>query len=204
MSANRICVAKIGGSLLSSEQLPQRLAQWLTDETAAHGLTHYVLVVGGGALVEVVRRLDAQHDLDEAAAHWICIELMDVTARLVAAMLPEVPLEDDFQSLQQRCADPGATILRPSRFLRQLEPHQPGTRLPADWSVTSDSIAARLAIVLEAAELVLVKSSLPLAAISSDVTQLAAAGYVDAFLPNLLPDLPSVRVAVLADPLSQR
>lgn len=197
MSARRICVAKIGGSLLASEGLPQRLTQWLAAEMTAHSDTHYVLVVGGGALVDVVRRLDEWHHLDAEAAHWICVELMDVTARVVATMLPQVPAEDDYQSLLLRCREPGATILRVSRFLRDVEPHAPGVRLPTDWSVTSDSIAARLAIVREAAELVLVKSQLPEASILSDVTKLASVGYVDSFLPALAAEAPPLRLTTL-------
>ncbi len=228
MNESRVCVAKLGGSLLASNELAPRLQRWLAVEMAAHGDTHYVLVVGGGPLVDAVRNLDAQHNFDTVAAHWACVELMDVTARLVAAMLPDVPVEGDYNALQERCRQPGATVFRPGRFLKGVEPDQPGTRLAEDWSVTSDSIAARLAIVLAADELVLVKSvpppvdSLSLweragVRVSSDgrqppvpdgslgqgrareqiLGQLAAAGYVDAFLPRLARELPPLRVTTL-------
>ena len=74
---------------------------------------------------------------------------------------PELAIEDEYRALQRRCGEAGVTMFRPSRFLRQIEPHAAGTRLTARWQVTSDAIAARLAIVLGADELVLVKSVPP-------------------------------------------
>lgn len=197
MSDCRICVVKIGGSLLTSEELPQRLRQWLAAEVAEHARTHYVLVVGGGRMADAVRDIDARHGLDQQAAHWICVGLLDVTARLVAAMLPELAVESDYDALLRRCREPGATIFPPRRFMEDIEPPRAGTRLPADWSVTSDSIAARLAVVLGAGELVLVKSSLPPPSIASDLGQLAAVDYVDSFLPRLAGEMPPLRFATL-------
>ena len=75
--------------------------------------------------------------------------------------------------------DPNQAILfDPCKFLKEQEPHLPGTHLPSDWSVTSDSISARIAEVLQADELVLLKSADPSARSWSN---LAAAGYVDWF-----------------------
>ena len=223
----RVCVAKLGGSLLADADLAPRLRRWLTAELDSHGVTHYVLVTGGGVLVDVMRELDARHGLDQRAVHWACIELMDVTARLTAAILPDVLVEDDFAALRRRCERPGATILRPGRFLRKVEPVLPGTRLAEDWTVTSDSIAARLAIVLTADELVLVKSAPPAVPLSpwekagvrvpcdrnqslvASVTPgreqavgrflnaLVAAGYVDEFFVRLAAELPALRIATL-------
>jgi aspartokinase-like uncharacterized kinase len=64
--------------------------------------------------------------------------------------------------------------------------------LPANWSVTSDSIAGRLAIALGADELALLKSVSP--PVNRDtahwLSELAVAGYVDSFFPKLQAEMP--------------
>jgi len=56
----------------------------------------------------------------------------------------------------------------------------PGSVLPRSWTVSSDSIAARLAEVLPADELVLLKSSDPT---TGEADGLADQEYVDEFFP---------------------
>jgi aspartokinase-like uncharacterized kinase len=192
----RVSVVKVGGSLLGSADLPRRLRAWLAAEAAAHPDTHFVLTVGGGKLVDAVRELDAQTPLGDERAHWMCVALMDVTAGLVAAMLPELVVVDQFALLEHRLREPGTSLLRPHEFLKKVEPASAGTRLVCDWTVTSDAIAGRLAVVLRADELVLFKSVPP--PIPDDgrrwLERLAAAGYVDGFLPTLSAELPAIRV----------
>lgn len=193
MMETRTTVVKIGGSLLSSPNLPQRLRAWLAKQSTSHPATHFVLVVGGGRWADNVRELDAHSEIGQERAHWICIELMDVTAGLLSAMLPELSTVSALAEIKQRAALPGITIVKPREFLEKVEPHAAGTKLPEDWTVTSDSIAARLAIVLGADDLVLLKSA-PAPATkdaSKFLAEWAAANYVDAFLPVLQQELPS-------------
>jgi 5-(aminomethyl)-3-furanmethanol phosphate kinase len=195
MSGPRVSVVKIGGSLLTRPDLSQRLRAWLMNEQTSHPPTHFVLIAGGGQWVETIRAIDAKQPLGVERAHWICVSLMDVTAGLVGAMLPELFVVDATADLQSRLPEPGATLLRPSEFVSQVEPMLPGIRLPADWSVTSDAIAGRLAVALGADELALLKSTPPpIAADGSNwLARLAAAGYVDGFLPSLAAELPALR-----------
>jgi hypothetical protein len=65
--------------------------------------------------------------------------------------------------------------------------------------VTSVSIAGRLAVTLAADELELLKSSLPRDS-RGKLGELAAAGFVDRFLPKMAADLPAVRVVDLRTP----
>jgi hypothetical protein len=55
--------------------------------------------------------------------------------------------------------------------------------LPSSWGVTSDAVAARVAVAVGAGELVLLKSAPPP---PGDAAAWAACGYVDAWLPRVL------------------
>ncbi|MCI0493026.1 MAG: hypothetical protein L0Z07_08830 [Planctomycetes bacterium] len=202
METRPICIAKLGGSLLASPNLPERLRAWLDTEVASHPEVHYVLIAGGGRLVDAVREIDARTPLGDEAAHWIAIELLDATARIMGAMLPELPIVDDYTELLQRTANPGVTILRPWRFMREIEPKSLGQKLPASWAVTSDSIAARLAVVLGAEELVLIKSTPPPIEATKNFLGSNSVLPLPLVAPTLLP-LPLVAPTLLPLPLGE-
>ena len=63
--------------------------------------------------------------------------------------------------------------------------------LPHSWDVTSDSIAARLAVLAGADELVLLKSGLPAGSLT--LAQAAETGYVDRYFPVAAAGVPRVR-----------
>ncbi len=153
-------VVKVGGSLLDLPDLRLRLSRWIEGRTSGH----YVWIAGGGALADVIRTADAQFKLDEVQCHWWCIQLMEVTARLLEQLLPRARLAESFDELsdslreQQRDSH---TVFAVEHFLRNEEPALPGRPLPHNWSVTSDSIAARIAEAIGARELVLLKSTVP-------------------------------------------
>lgn len=176
MIAQPLVVVKVGGSLLEWSELPQRLTQWLADRHAGA----YVLMAGGGKLCSVIRDADSRFKLGDERAHWLCVDLLSVSARILSAVLKDVPVLDhltDLQMLATRRGNPAATcIFDPRGFLFDDEPHQPGSRLPASWDVTTDSIAARLAECLPAQQLVLVKSCDPP---SQSIAACSATGYVD-------------------------
>jgi aspartokinase-like uncharacterized kinase len=194
---------KIGGSLFTTVAFSRKLTTWLSTEMAAHPDTHFVLVAGGSKLVEAIREVDGSSPLDAETAHWICVDLMGVTAILLGAALPEIPLVEGFRDVENRLANSGATILSPCEFLRQMEPRCAGTRLVCDWSVTSDAIAGRLAVVMAADELVLIKSiGAPVpqsSGIGDWLAALSARGFIDGFLPMLAQELPAVRFEVLPE-----
>jgi aspartokinase-like uncharacterized kinase len=171
-----IRVIKVGGSLLDWPLLPRALSEWIASQPPAVN----VLVAGGGPIVDEIRRADRDFQLGDEAAHWLAIDALAVTTRLVAAILRDVSLVRNYDELLALVKRPPQTVVfEPGGFLREVEPTLPGCALPRDWSVTSDAIAARLAEAIKADELVLLKSAPPPAAA---LPSLAAAGYIDPHL----------------------
>ena len=199
MSRLPIRVVKVGGSLFDLPDLAERLHQWL----AAQAPAHHVLIAGGGTLVNQVRQWHQLNPLGDAAAHWMCVDLMTVTAHMLHDRLPEIPLVEDDRLLCQRVGERGCTIFGPASWLRHSEPRLHGIRLATNWEVTSDAIAARLAIVLAAEELVLMKSTLPTGNV--EIEGLAESGYVDRMLVDLAEEMPPTLLVDLRaeDPRSE-
>ena len=185
-------IVKVGGSLLDWPLLKDRLAAWLAAQKAAR----HVLLAGGGDLTDAIRRSQAIHRFDDQDAHWLCVRALSVTARILLRLLPAATLASSLDELlaadgsQETCL-----VLDPSSWLRQEESHSPGQPLPHDWTATTDSIAARLAKLTTASELVLLKSADPPPATS--LAELATAGYVDQHFPVAAAGLPLVRLVNL-------
>jgi aspartokinase-like uncharacterized kinase len=148
-----------------------------------------LIVVGGGELVDAIRRSDAAHGLDQRVAHWLAIDAMSLSARLVAAILPDANL---LTELPERL-EAELSILDVHGFMRRDA--EDADALPESWDVTSDSIAARVAQRINARELVLCKSALPVHNALGGLTldELAAQGYVDRYLPTCAPAAIPVR-----------
>jgi aspartokinase-like uncharacterized kinase len=179
-------VVKLGGSLLDFDGMVPALRSWLEGQPVMPSL----MVVGGGSLADAVRDARARHALDDEAAHWLCIRLLGVTADLVARLLPEARLIRRLDELRPLPGGEGLWILEPESFLRDEELPIGANTLPHTWDVTSDSIAARLAVALGTRELVLLKSGLPP---TSDLDEAARSGYVDAYFPRAALGVPAVR-----------
>ena len=184
-----IRVVKVGGSLLDFPELPQRLRAWVSRQTTAHN----ILIAGGGAPADQVRHRHAAGAIDETAAHWMCIDLLDVTAQLLQSRLPELPLVQENRLPPDRVVEPGATVFSPTAWLRRVEPGLPGMRLPCTWETTSDAIAGRLSVALRADELILLKSAAPRRKEGSDLAALADEGYIDPVLARMAAELPPLR-----------
>lgn len=209
MSSLPIRVIKLGGSLLNWDQWPVKFRQWLAEHPTARS----VLIVGGGRLVDGLRELDAAHHLPPEQSHWLAIDLMSITARVAAALVHEAYFTDQIDELQSDAA-PNLIVFDPASFLRFVEPTLPPPALLRDWTVTSDSIAARIAVAIGARELVLLKSASPTdgrqsqvdgqrytagPARSHDLLSLAKAGYVDEFFPQAAASIDTIRLVNLRD-----
>ena len=186
-------VIKLGGSLLDLDGLTERFRRWLAAQPPMTSVT----VVGGGRLADVVRDAFARRELDEEAAHWLCIRLLGVTAELVHRLLPESVRTACCDALRAETNAGRLVVFEPETFLRREEPRLDPPPLPHSWDVTSDSIAARLAERLSAEELVLLKSRLPQG--RRTLAGAAESGCVDRFFPQAAVQLAKVRAVCLRD-----
>jgi aspartokinase-like uncharacterized kinase len=183
-------VIKIGGSLLDWPELPSAVTAWIEDQPPACN----VLLAGGGRMVDEIRRLDAIHGLDEDTSHWLCIDVLRVTASLIAGLLDDFPLVQSWRNLPSIVEDSRgeSLIFNPYEFLHKHEPNLPGVKLPHTWEVTSDSIAARLSDALAADELVIFKATQEITE-GMSLEEMAARGIIDSFLPRLRVNKPLIR-----------
>lgn len=170
--APELRMIKVGGSLLDLPQLVPRLAQLLDESPPARN----VLLAGGGRLADGIRHYDELWKLPSETAHQLAAATMSITARLLAELTGH-PLVD---AVPPPRLGAQTVVLDPTEMLA-AEPEAPGLPLALDWSVTSDSIAARLAHISGADELWLLKSQ---DAPYDNAEQLARAGIVDPQFPR--------------------
>lgn len=147
---------KLGGSLLDLEGLAGSLRRWLSSQAPADN----VLLVGGGPFVNYLRQADRRHGLGEEASHWLAIHAMDLNSRLLCVMMPEAELVDQLPYNTALVAG-RLRILLPFGMVQRLDARPDVPPLAHHWHVTSDSIAAWMAGIVGADELVLLKSRLP-------------------------------------------
>jgi aspartokinase-like uncharacterized kinase len=180
-------VVKIGGSLLQRVDLPVCFASWHRRQNPA---AQTYVVVGGGSLVDEIRKLDQRFELSDASAHWLAIRGMSITAQLFVELVPDARLVSDPDQIDGQS---GLFVLDVYEFL--LRNGSSGSdALPCGWHVTSDSIAAHLARWLEADELVLVK---PVRRCFSSLVDAAANEFVDSYFPTAVADSLTVRFDIL-------
>ena len=154
-------VVKVGGSLYDHPALGPALRAFVESLAPADVL----LVPGGGPVADAVRELDRVHKVGEESAHWLALRALGVTAHFLRTLASgsRLTVLDCFTFAQEDEARPGS--------------------LPHTWAVTTDSIAARAAVVYRAERLVLLKSVDIPPGTPWDVA--TANGWVDAYFPQI-------------------
>ncbi len=143
-----LLVVKVGGGLAGIPGALARTGQAIARAAVARRL---VVIPGGGPFADQVRAFDRREGLTPTAAHWMAILAMDQYAYAVADRIPGAVTVDDRAGIETTHAAGAVPVLLPTRWLRAAD------ELPHSWEVTSDSLAAYLATLLRATELVLVK-----------------------------------------------
>ena len=186
-------VVKIGGSLLLREKLVEQVDAWLAEQSPLETW----ITVGGGELVEAIRHLDQLRPTDPRRVHWRCVGLLNTTFQMFADWFPDwrlIESQEQFQTARRRVPDADAkpSLVAVNAFYRPGSPA--ANALPESWDTTSDSIAACLAELIHADELVLLKScAIPNAATIAGLTQ---AGIVDRALSGVIQRYRPSRVRV--------
>jgi dihydroneopterin aldolase len=178
-------VVKVGGSLYDWPDLATRLRCWLAGEwPAGDGV---LLVPGGGPTADVVRDLDRRHGLGEEVSHWLALRALSLNAHFLASLLSPARVIGEVQECRRVWHEGRMPILDVHEFARTDE-GRPG-RLPPCWTVTSDALAARVAVVAGARQLVLLKSTSIPAGV--DWTEAGRLGLVDALFAEVLRQAPA-------------
>ena len=170
-------VVKIGGSVLSLPDLPWRLRH-LFDLLRDNNL---LCVTGGGQPADAVRQWNLVHNLSEEVAHWLAIDSMKLTARLIETLLPEATLAHTKTEVSECWSQRLIPVIDAPALVRTLE-RNATVELPHSWDATSDTIAAWLAREWPADRLVLIKS------VDAPGTRadLSKSDAVDTCLPDML------------------
>ena len=158
-------VVKVGGSLFDDPKLAAKLAAWLKNQSESA----IVLVAGGGRFADAVRKMDCIHTLGEEAAHWAALASLSAPSAILKAMLAKYEIPKRLEFID--CLE----------FARS-DDDKPMS-LPHTWQVTTDSLAARIAMTYGCQRLVLLKSL----DVPNDTAWEVAAknGWVDDYFPTI-------------------
>jgi aspartokinase-like uncharacterized kinase len=175
-------VVKVGGSLYGLADLRARLHALLAS------VAQPVLIVpGGGPTTDVIRDLDRVHRLGAETSHWLALQACSINGHFLATLLGNVPV------VAQDSSAAKIAIVDLARFAADDE--RRADHWPHEWDVTSDSMAVRVAKVVRAPELVLLKS-IDIDA-TADWKAAAAKGVVDPFFPIAIERMPELAVKVV-------
>ena len=106
--------------------------------------TSSVIILGGGEFANLIRKYDAEQEFSQEVNHWTAIDCMDIMAKLVDDKVESAKLAFTVDEIEE-ISDEGFTpIFIVSEFLKIDDPFE------CSWDVTSDSIAAYVAHLLNA------------------------------------------------------
>lgn len=142
----RPIVVKLGGSLLENDRIGGAL------DIVARASRRIVVVPGGGVFADAVREAQANYQFSDEAAHRMAILAMHQSAFLLMDLQPRFVAADSLAAMRAVWRKGDIPVWLPLKMCED------DNQIPADWSITSDGLSARLAERLRGSSVVLVKS----------------------------------------------
>ncbi len=175
---------KIGGSLYNSKYLVECLEviKKCSDK-------NIVIIPGGGPFADQVRLADKKFSIKPYYSHQMAVLGMQQFGYLLASRCTEMVLANSTEKINQAWGVSKAVIWEPYEMVRDQ------CRLDQTWEVTSDSLAAWLANVLNIRNLLLIKSS-KIVLETTNLDELARSRCIDIGLQKLV-DLYQINTQVL-------
>jgi 5-(aminomethyl)-3-furanmethanol phosphate kinase len=168
---SRPIVIKVGGSLAKAGRLKPVLA------LIGGARVPVVVVPGGGQFADAVRNLQAQMQFDDVLAHRLAMLAMEQMAEFIVDLQPGTKVARSLDEISDAVMDGQIPVWAPLDMIGE------DATIDKGWDATSDSLAARLAEILNA-RIVLLKS----VDVQGSVTAegLARDGVVDPLFPEIV------------------
>ncbi|MFX1520586.1 MAG: hypothetical protein ACFFCD_11780 [Promethearchaeota archaeon] len=139
---------KIGGSLSSYPDALRSLMKSLDILSKSYRI---LIVPGGGLFADTVREMYRQYNLSETVAHWMAILAIDQYGFFLSNLSENAATTPSIDEAKELAKKNKISILLPFRLLYEQDP------LEHSWDVTSDSIAAYIATLIDTESLILLK-----------------------------------------------
>jgi aspartokinase-like uncharacterized kinase len=140
-------VIKVGGSLAEDPERLRALCCKLSELAKKYEI---IVVPGGGRFADAVRKYDQRFALSSDVSHKMAILGMDQFGLLLSNITPNSRVFRQLGSAKEFSEAKAAPIFLPSQLMLEEDP------LENSWDVTSDSIAAYIAVRVHAGKVVLV------------------------------------------------
>ena len=144
---------------------------------AEYGHSGIIIVPGGGRFADRVRAEQRDTGMDDAMSHCLAIRAMEQYAAVLCGMEPRLHPIGDTSEISGASEASMVPVWLPANLLADE------SGIPANWQVTSDSLALWFAGKINAKALILVKSA---PNNTSDARALAASGYLDEYFPEMM------------------
>ena len=141
-------VIKVGGSIAAHPDALRTLCKKLSEIAKKHRL---LIVPGGGEFADVVRGIEKRFASSAYVSHKMAVLGMDQFGLLLSELIPNAIAIASLEKAKDYWKSETTPVFLPSKMMFREEP------MEASWDVTSDSIAAFVALRVKADTVILAK-----------------------------------------------